>query len=291
MTPQSSVVSTARRVVIKTLSALRPADSDAMYRSKDVVDFYTSDAPLHVPEQVVLDRLSPWLKGRTMLDIGVGGGRTTPFFAPLTARYVGVDYSVPMVEACRSRFGRSLPSAVFTWADARNLEEFRDGEFDFVLFSWNGIDHLGPEERVRALTEMRRVCSAGGIVCFSSHNLGAAPRLFELRPDERTSLFRYLRGWTEQLVVRTLNPGYKSIPTAPYVVLRESYHEFRSTICYVRPSEALAQLHRIPFSEVELLGTDGRHIPASTADESRDTAIYYIAAKDEQSPFDMVRNN
>lgn len=43
----------------------------------------------------------------TMLDIGVGAGQTTPYFAQSVKEYIGIDYSSQMIQACRS-YGNRL---------------------------------------------------------------------------------------------------------------------------------------------------------------------------------------
>ncbi len=36
-----------------------------------------------------------------MLDMGVGGGRTTKYFAPLVRFYIGADYAFPMLKSAK----------------------------------------------------------------------------------------------------------------------------------------------------------------------------------------------
>ena len=48
---------------------------------------------------------------------------------------------------------------------------FKDNSFDFVLFSFNGIDSFSHKDRIAALREVRRVLRNDGIFYFSSHNL------------------------------------------------------------------------------------------------------------------------
>jgi ubiquinone/menaquinone biosynthesis C-methylase UbiE len=66
-----------------------------------------------------------------MLDIGVGGGRTTKYFFPLAKEYVGIDYSPEMIQACKKKF----PELRFEVADVRNLSLFGDGHFDFTCLA------------------------------------------------------------------------------------------------------------------------------------------------------------
>jgi SAM-dependent methyltransferase len=143
----------------------------------------TRDPNLHVynaPEVVAyyaeLDYLSPcetvlfemFLKSRmNILDLGVGGGRTTPYLSALAARYVGVDYAQEMITLCRKKF----PRLEFLVADAANLSAFADSTFDAVVMTFNGMDYVLPDEsRLRCLREIRRVLRPEGILIFSSHN-------------------------------------------------------------------------------------------------------------------------
>ena len=85
-----------------------------------------------------------------ILDMGVGGGRTTQYLSQIAGRYVGADYSEAMVDTCRKRF----PDQEFRHCDARDIAPFADGEFDAVVFSANGIDYIAADEgRARCLAE------------------------------------------------------------------------------------------------------------------------------------------
>jgi len=114
--------------------------------------------------------------GMTVLDLGVGGGRTTSYLSRVASRYVGVDYSQAMVDACRRKF----PQIDFVLADASDLSAFEDTSFDAVVFSFNGLDCIVPDEkRLQCLRECWRVLQPGGVFVFSSHN----PRSILVRAD------------------------------------------------------------------------------------------------------------
>jgi ubiquinone/menaquinone biosynthesis C-methylase UbiE len=260
-------------------AAIRPPDNEALYRSPEVVTEWSENRELQPPEAVILDRLRPWLASRTMLDIGVGNGRTAWHFAPVVASYVGVDYSPAMIADCRSRVGDSLPNANFAVEDVRDLREFESGSFDFVLFSFNGLDLIGHADRLRALSELHRVCAPSGVICFSSHNLSAVSQLWRLRSDQRTTLYRRARGLVQQAIFRFLNPPRKVLARSRYALIREGYFDFRSVLYYVRPSEQRAQLAHAGFSGIEVYGLDGRRIAPTAADGTSDLWLYYTAAR------------
>jgi SAM-dependent methyltransferase len=143
------------------------------YTTPSVVGHYAGARGLHGSEAYLFDRWIP--DNARLLDIGVGGGRTTE---PLSARtdYVGIDYSPAMVEATRQR----CPGADIRLANAAELSAFESARFDVVVFSFNGIDYLTSEQRRRCVAEVSRVLAPGGMFIFSSHNarvLGIYPQL------------------------------------------------------------------------------------------------------------------
>jgi ubiquinone/menaquinone biosynthesis C-methylase UbiE len=164
-----------------TNPAGQPSPADArrgdpnlpVYNNSDVAAYYASLDYLSPCEQALFaEFLKP---GDAILDLGVGGGRTTPYLSRLASRYVGVDYAPNMVAACREKF----PQLEFLVADATNLASLADGSFDSVVMAFNGIDALVPSEaRRRCFAEIHRVLKNGGVFIFSSHN----PRAVFLRP-------------------------------------------------------------------------------------------------------------
>jgi ubiquinone/menaquinone biosynthesis C-methylase UbiE len=127
---------------------------------------YARRTGLKPAEAALLRAIGGEIKGRALLDIGVGAGRTTPHLLEWSADYTGIDFSEDMLAICRERF----PQARFVACDARNMSVFGDGQFDFVLFSYNGIDCSGPEDRLRILAEIHRILRDGGLFAFCSLN-------------------------------------------------------------------------------------------------------------------------
>jgi SAM-dependent methyltransferase len=138
-------------------------------------------------EQAAVTWLAPALKGAAVLDLGVGGGRTTAFLAPPAGRYLGIDSSAGMVRLASER----RPSEDIQLGDARHLEGIEDDSFDIVVFSNNGIDAVGHDGRPAVLAEVARVLRPGGLLLLSTFNLDGGTR--RQRPD-----FSELRGGTDQ---------------------------------------------------------------------------------------------
>jgi ubiquinone/menaquinone biosynthesis C-methylase UbiE len=250
-----------------------------VYSEDRAVATIASEERLYAPEQAIRERLLPWLQGRSMLDVGVGAGRTTIHFAPSVARYVGIDVSAPMIDACATRLVAAFPHAAFAVEDARDLGRFGDASFDFVLFSWNGLDCIESlEDRFRALRELRRVCDPAGYVCFSSHNIGFVPELFGLRPYERTTPRAVAKAIAWQVLLRILNGSGRKIASSPRALLRDGQFDFRLRVHYLRPSVQLAELRACGFGPAELYGMDGRQLAEEDADSATDVSLYFLAS-------------
>jgi ubiquinone/menaquinone biosynthesis C-methylase UbiE len=145
-----------------------------IYSDERIVDFYAAAEGLQRGERAMFEQ---YVKdGDHILDIGVGGGRTTPYLSARAGRYLGVDYAEPMVETCRRKF----PQLAFEHMDASNLVQVPDNTFDVVVFSFNGIDCLPTNElRSACLKSVCRVLRPGGHFIFSSHNA----RVLFIKPD------------------------------------------------------------------------------------------------------------
>ena len=93
-----------------------------------IVNAYASARSLTKPEAAVLELIATYDHRDAMLDIGIGAGRTIPYFSPLFKSYVGIDYAESMVNYCRSHF--DISNAVFQYQDARDLSGFHNDSFD-----------------------------------------------------------------------------------------------------------------------------------------------------------------
>lgn len=133
------------------------------YSSKKAVDFYTQ-TELQDAEKLAFRFLkSPG----SILDVGCGTGRTSIWLHNRGFSVTGIDISEPMI----SRARELRPDIRFEVGDVLHLQ-FADSTFDYVLFSFNGLDLLYPEEqRLKALKEINRVLKPAGIFIFSSHNM------------------------------------------------------------------------------------------------------------------------
>lgn len=145
-----------------------------IYERQDVAAHYAALNYLTPCERLLFETYIP--QGSAILDLGVGGGRTTPYLADLASRYVGADYAARMVDACKAKF----PHLEFRVADAADLSMFADASFDVVVFAFNGIDYVLPDNRRQGcLQHIHRILKPKGCAIFSSHN----PRSVIVRPS------------------------------------------------------------------------------------------------------------
>jgi SAM-dependent methyltransferase len=122
---------------------------------------------LYGAERTLLDRHVQ--AGMRVLELGCGAGSVTDALLDHGADVTATDLSEPALDAIRERLGGCDRLEIIR-ADARDLP-FDDSSFEVVMFAWNGLDWIHPEEdRRRALGEAVRVLVPGGRFLLSSHN-------------------------------------------------------------------------------------------------------------------------
>ncbi|MEM9264271.1 MAG: class I SAM-dependent methyltransferase [Cyanobacteria bacterium P01_F01_bin.13] len=252
------------------------------YTSSGIVKHYASLNYLQPAEAAILKRLQAQLPTMTMLDIGVGAGRTTQYFAPLVKQYVGVDYSPEMIAACQRRFKDAQDaqhSMRFDVVDARNLSQFEDSSFDFILFSYNGIDYVSHEDRLKILAEVKRMGKPGGYFLFSSHNLQVLERNLTWKKQFSLNPIRIGANLIILGLFWRLNPSLdrQTVANSDYLVVRDDSHQYRLDTYYIRAAQQLNQLSK-DFSQVEIHAWKDGEESLSLDSPAMETALwlYYL---------------
>jgi ubiquinone/menaquinone biosynthesis C-methylase UbiE len=246
------------------------------YRASRIVQHYRQLSQLQPAERTILNLLRHEWPQIKMLDIGVGGGRTTQYFSKLAQDYVGIDYSDAMIAACQQRYAGTC---TFQVVDARDMQQFPDNTFDFILFSFNGLDVLPHCDRLTVLQEVSRIGKPGGYFCFSSHNLQAMEREFNWRTHLRLNpletytnliMFALLRGFN-----RSLSP--QQLKQANYQVIQDESHNFGLQQYYIRPQAQVEQL-AIAFEDIKIYSwKSGLELKTLEAqNDSSDLWLYYL---------------
>jgi ubiquinone/menaquinone biosynthesis C-methylase UbiE len=184
------------------------------------------------------------------------------------------------------------------------MKIFENNYFDFILFSWNGIDTMSHDDRLKVLQEIIRVGNEGGLFCFSSHNLqnfeegGAILSSNPIRMSWRT--LRYF-------LITSKNKDFKKLKNKKYAVIKDlSYidelfvihyspnpirmlwrifkllnekdgaHMFENY--YIKPVEQIKQLKDLGFKNIKIYSLDnGNEIKdLSKLDSLTDMYLYYL---------------
>ena len=218
-------------------------ENQTTYQTANIVKYYEQINDLQPAEKTILDRLSAQLPTMKMLDIGVGAGRTTQHFCDRTAYYIGVDYSPEMINACKQRFPETVKRQ-FKVCDARNMSGFEDQQFDFVLFSFNGIDYVDHDDRLTILKEIHRVTKPGGIFCFSSHNLQSFESAFSFKLQWSWNPIATYTNLVIAGILKLLNRPLtlKEVQESSHKIVKDESHNFQLSTYYIRPSAQIEQL-------------------------------------------------
>lgn len=237
---------------------------------------YAQKTWLHTPEIVLFLRYHDAIAHSRLLDIGVGGGRTTLYLRELTRQYVGLDYAGQMVELCQKRF----PELPFFHCDVRDLRQFGAHSFDFVLFSWNGLDYIGHDDRKMALKEINHVLAPGGLFMFSSHNRNYRQAI--TRPTLEWSLnparqYRHLLTFVAELGNRRKR-RYEQVFTDDYALINDEAHAYALLTYYIGKNRQVVQLADAGFKTLDMVDVNGELIEPDSND-SHSSAIHYMAQK------------
>ncbi|KHE91551.1 MAG: class I SAM-dependent methyltransferase [Candidatus Scalindua rubra] len=245
------------------------------YESKSVVSAYIN-MRLQNPEVMIIVKHRESISGKHVLDIGCGSGRTTAILKNLSSGYVGLDYSLEMVESCRKRF----EGVSFLHGDVRDMSEFKDGEFDYVMFSFNGLDSINHEERLNGLMEIRRVLKQEGLFVFSSHNRNhryaiSNPKMkFSTTPCKQVgNIIKYFVSIRNRL--RNKN---HQVFKDQYAIINDVAHDYAMLTYYIDKVNQVKQLDDMGFETIEMYDTLGNMLDMDSVD--KDSAwIYYVAKK------------
>jgi SAM-dependent methyltransferase len=250
------------------------------WRSGDYVAEY-ANRTLRPAEVVVLARYREALSGR-VLEVGCGAGRLLGYLVALGGDVHGVDVSPRMVEYCRRRY----PEASVVVGDMSNLPDALDGGFDAIFASFNVIDVLDDPARRELLADLHRRLVPGGLLIFSSHNLGFAD-VGGTGPSHRGILGRLNRPPRELLEtalrVRTRRRNRRRMAAlerreADHALLNDLALDYALLHYYIRRDDQERQLAQLGYALVECLDLDGRVVePGEQA--SYCSELHYVARK------------
>ncbi len=243
-----------------------------LYSSSDGVNSYVNTT-LQPPEVSILVKYKDAYYNKNILDIGCGAGRTSHYFRNFTDQYTGVDYSEGMIDYCV----RQYPELTFKHCDVRDLSCFDDGEFDFIMFSYNGIDYIGHSDRIKALSEISRVLKLGGLFVFSAHNrkyksINTRPSLaVTLNP---VSMVKNIVSYAQQIKNRR-GLSNQEVHDDNYAILNDSGNNFGLLTYYIDKMKQTEQLEDAGFEVLDIYRLNGQKL-LSDEEDSEECWIYYV---------------
>ena len=135
-----------------------------------------SDYQHRVEIKTCLEKLNP-KKDELILDAGCGTGRFTRQILKRGSKVVGIDYSMKSLEICKKHFHNYGLKPLIIKGDICDLP-LKSGIFDKIL-STGVLEHIPThEDRMKALSEMKRVINANGKLVITTYNYDFVNRLF-----------------------------------------------------------------------------------------------------------------
>jgi SAM-dependent methyltransferase len=243
-------------------------------RSASVVSHYGRPDTLLPHERASLDAVIDEVRGGSVLDIGVGAGRTVKALTEVSPDYLGIDYSPEMVAACRARY----PEVRFEHADARRLAGIADESVTLAVFSCNGISMVGHEDRLSIMREVHRVLKPGGVFLFTTYNRNSPEATAGFRfPEVQLSLNparslvrlgRFAKDTAVSLYQRRKHVGHE-IHTSRFAVLNDACHNHGVMLYYITLAQQRRQLAEAGFqAEAVAFDSTGRLIEDDTTLDS-----------------------
>jgi ubiquinone/menaquinone biosynthesis C-methylase UbiE len=241
------------------------------YRRDEIMRSYLQDTYLFKAEQLLLQQYAAPLSAGHLLDIGIGGGRTTGNIIDRVKEYTGVDFSDRFIEEVKKKY--DAPHVHIRWGDARNLDMFGDDTFDFVLFSFNGIDCVPFEDREKILGECFRVLKAGGHLFFSFHNTGALDRLYSFQFPKNP--LNWLPEWKRKTKLEKVNGPKSAFKEKKHFALYDGADFFETIVVYVHPALQKEMLEATGFRDVRFYGASSASpVPTARFDTINTDWIY-----------------
>lgn len=236
-----------------------------MEDARSVAQYARNDG-LSPAEAVALGHVAEEARGRPILDIGVGGGRTVRDLRAVSDDYVGLDYSRPMIDVVEQRF----PGVRFVHGDARDMRFLPSASIFLAVFSCNGIGMVTHDDRLSILREVRRVLTPGGAFLFSTHNQNCPDHTagytfpeFEWSRNPAKLALRSLR-FARRSVKRAVNRyrfarhDYRS---DEYSIINDRCHDYGTMLYYISLAAQRRQLEAHGFQPgARAFDLDGREI-------------------------------
>ncbi len=226
------------------------------YNTGNVITWYEHLTAITPIEEAVFNTYAGLLNHSNVLDIGIGGGRTTRYLIDKCETYTGIDYSEGFVSKVKMLY----PESDIRLMDARDLSSFEDNSFGFVNFSFNGIDYVNLSDRELILKEINRVLKPGGIFFFSTHNMLHSS--FNKHPwlNSRDSIIIKLKTFIKlaPFYFKHLSQKKQEVYTPHYAIINDSAHHYGLMTFYTSLDFIEEQLQQARFSRSSFYSKKGK---------------------------------
>jgi SAM-dependent methyltransferase len=257
-----------------------------VYDDQRSVKYWSSySCELLAAEKALLHRIAGAIRGKALLDVGVGGGRTTPHLLELSGDYLGIDFSPGMVAACQQRF----PAVTFRHGDAREMASFGRARFALVFFSFNGIDYVDHADRRKVYAAAFDVLARGGYFLFSAHNLRhnreRLAKPWQLGLHDWRAARASLRDFARTLYhlvkqnVTYLRLHRGQVKGSGYAILLDRGQSFRNLTYFIDPAEQVRQLEEAGFVNISAHDRSGAECPIDGGAFDQVNPVHYLARK------------
>jgi SAM-dependent methyltransferase len=251
-------------------------DHNARIFFKPKLASWYAGEPLAAAEAIILIRHRDAFAGKSVLDIGVGSGRTTRYLLPFAAHYLGTDVSPPMIALYR----KNWPAAELAELDMRDLAKLHPRQFDFILASSGVFDVLTHEARLQALSDCAALLAPQGYLVFSGHNrrykrAGLPPKLEFSGSKIRWPLTvaRFVRDNINHHKMKQFEQHKDD-----YALLNDIAHGFQSVFYYTDRATQTDQIAAAGLALIDVFGDDGRLLQ-DDEDDREDGLLFYVCQK------------
>jgi ubiquinone/menaquinone biosynthesis C-methylase UbiE len=247
------------------------------YSSADTVAEYAGHSGLQKGEMSIVQQFGSKISGGRVLDIGIGAGRTSEHLIPMAKEYIGLDFSKPFVEYCQKKFA-DKKNATIQYGDARNIDFLPDHSFDFVLFSFNGIDCVDYDGRQQILSEFSRLIKDDGILSYSFHNKGNIDKLYSFQLPRNP--LKYIWEWQRMHQVKTINGDKEIYKSKDWFIIKDGCENFTTDIFYADPLYEMRSLQKVGFNTFFFHDSvSGQQLNISDVQKANGPWIYITAQK------------
>lgn len=158
------------------------------------------------------------ITGETVLELGCGYGRITPWLGEFTgaSRIIGIDHNDQSIELAETQY----PKEKYNWysGKAENITRFVDKNSIDVILTWTVLQHLSPDVVSATATGIQNALSKEGFLILAEETeQDNANHVWSRQPIEYDDLFNDLTRVTQE--ERRLEPTYEEYSSGGQVIL------------------------------------------------------------------------